>query len=219
MLNFRWSLLFGASLSSLVHLGCAADDAVSGPGAKGSGGSSAASGGNKGNTGGSKATGGSSTGGASATGSAPEATVDAIKAFIAAGTYKSAPWKADVDAPRASVNSGHGMVRVWFNDTIQASAVANNLKTVPNKPAVPPASHDTGSMVVKELYKDGAVIGHAAMLKLDGVMNQWAYYCKGPKAECGAVPNDATVTPYFGTGPLASPCGFCHGGNVFTPVP
>ncbi len=177
------------------------------------GGSKATGGGSA--IGGGKATGGGSAmGGGKATGSAPDATSDAIKAFIMAGTYKSAPWKSDVAAARAASSgvSPHGMVRVWFNDTIQTSSKAGN--GAMGKPA-----HTEGSMVVKEMYDAGAVVGHAAMLKKAGAAGEWAYYCEGPMGRCGSGV-DTTAKPYFSTGGGdTAACAGCHFGTVFTPAP
>jgi len=219
MLNLRWSLLLGASLSSLVSFGCSSDpeSTASGTGGK------ANTGGATGAMGGSKATGGgSATGGSSAM---TEATADAIKALIMAGTFKAAPWKSDVAAPRVlKPGTGHGdaSVRVWFNDTLQASAKAGNGLVFDN--SVPPKQvagppQVTGSMAVKEFYKADAVVGHAVMLKKPGAYAEWAYYCDADKTLCGGTPSDNMATPFFGAGATVSPCGFCHAGNIYTPVP
>ncbi|MDX2053545.1 MAG: hypothetical protein SFV15_14190 [Polyangiaceae bacterium] len=233
MLNLRWSLLLGASIS-LFAVGCASDDSVSGGGTQtGTGGSSTAVGGNKATggaastTGGSKATGGASTGsgggGNTPTGSAPQATVDAIKAFLAAGTHKAAPWKSEGAAPRDALPnsaSPHGKVRVYFNDTLQASSAAGNGALVMNKVEKP---HTTGSMVVKEMYDaQGAMIGVAANLKVDGDAAAWAYYGVGDKKlfndQTGGAFSEAA--PFFKTAPKdgAFSCTFCHFGYVFSPI-
>jgi len=218
MLNVRWSLLLGASLSSLVSFGCSSDpeSIASGTGGK------ASTGGATGAMGGSKATGGgSATGGATATGSAPEATVDAIKAYIMAGTYKNPPWKSETAAPREKQpGSPHEKVQVWFNDTLQASAKAGNGKAV-GLVVDPP--HTTGSMVVKETYDaTGAMVAVAANLKVAGAATAWAYYGVGDGVFFNE--KDKTYTeaaPFFKTAPRDGlfACTFCHFGSVFTPVP
>jgi len=72
-------------------------------------------------------------------------------------------------------------------------------------------------MAVKEFYNAGAVVGHAVMLKKPGAYGEWAYYCDGDKTLCGLAAEMAT--PFFGAGAGVSPCGFCHAGNIYTPVP
>ena len=224
MLNVRWSLLLGASLSSLVSFGCSSDpeSTASGTGGKAStGGATGAMGGSKA-TGGATATGGgSATGGATATGSALEATVDSIKAYIMAGTYKNPPWKSETAAPREKQpGSPHEKVQVWFNDTLQASAKAGNGKAV-GLVVDPP--HTTGSMVVKETYDaNGAMVAVAANLKVAGAATAWAYYGVGDGVFFNE--KDKTYTeaaPFFKTAPRDGlfACTFCHFGSVFTPVP
>jgi len=142
-------LLLGASFYSLAWFGCLSDPAST----------------PSGNGGGSAAGGAKATGGATATRSAPEATADAIKAFIMVGTFKATPWKSETDAPREpgpNSASPHGKVRVWFNDTLQTSAKAGNGSIFEN--SVPPKQvagppQVTGSMAVKELYNGDAVVG------------------------------------------------------------
>jgi len=65
----------------------------------------------------------------------------------------------------------------------------------------------------------GRSCGHAVMLKKAGAYGEWAYYCDGDKTSCGGTPADNMATPFFGAGAALSPCGCCHGGSIFTPVP
>ncbi len=132
-----------------------------------------------------------------------------LAAFLEAMSYREAGWTAQTAAPRerSSDVSPHGRVRVWRNDTLLASQAAGN-GTDLDAP-----KHDTGSMVIKEFYDDAdALIGAAAMLKLEGDMREWAYYCGGPDDRC------MDSSPVHGIG-FGVSCSFCHGGLVFTNSP
>lgn len=136
-----------------------------------------------------------------------DTSAEGIAAFVQAGAWSQAPWVAESEAPReaSSVSSPHGRVQVFFNDLVMASAQAGEGidGTTP---------FDAGSMVVKVLHaEDDSVLGHAAMLKLDGGFAEWVYWCEGPGARCGA---DGDQESTWGIG-LDTSCGACHGGNVF----
>jgi len=136
----------------------------------------------------------------------PGSSAEELAAFLDAMGYREAGWSAQTDAPRdpSSEVSPHGRVRVWRNEILVASQAAGN-GTDLDAP-----KHDTGSMVVKEFYDDAdALIGRATMLKLEGDLRQWAYYCGGPDARC------MDSSPVHGIG-FGVSCSFCHGGLVFT---
>jgi hypothetical protein len=130
-----------------------------------------------------------------------------IAAFLGAENHRGAGWAAETAAPRESGSgSPHGQVRVFFNDTITASIVADNGPLGNRMP------HTEGSMVVKELYGSGtSVIGHAAMLRSGG---QYIFYCNASEAGlCFAAHAANEVST------VASNCA-CHtNGVVITPWP
>lgn len=136
---------------------------------------------------------------------------EGIAAFIEAGSWQQAPWQAETEEPRepSSVSSPHDRVRVFLNDVVLASSAAGN-------GAYGGTAHETGSMAVKVLHDDeDAVLGHAAMLKLDGDFGEWVYWCQGPPGRCGSGNDDEQT---WGVG-LETDCGYCHGGVVFNASP
>ncbi|GAB5402356.1 MAG: hypothetical protein Aurels2KO_05870 [Aureliella sp.] len=86
--------------------------------------------------------------------------------WLKAGGYKNYKAESAVH-PSSSGPAVHGDVRIFVNDKLDASMLAGNDK------------HPTGSVVVKELHKDGAMYGWAAMIKAredDGKGNGWYWY-------------------------------------------
>lgn len=141
-----------------------------------------------------------------------DSSAEGIEAFLASGAWREAPWVAETDAPREPNNvvSPHGRVQVWLNDVLLDSVEAGN-----GAPDGTP--HDPGSMTVKELFnEDDVSIGLAVMLKLEGDLHAWAYWCDGPAGPCGA--SSATSFPYYGIA-YATDCGFCHGGLAYNAMP
>jgi hypothetical protein len=130
-----------------------------------------------------------------------------IAAFIAAGTYQSAPWVGDA-AARASENSVniHGdQMRVFFNSAAVA-AKTNNASTM-------------GTMIVKELYEGGAVVGHAVSLKTGAAngIGDWTHYCNAPAGSTRCTGAAEANMPLYGVG--LTGCGFCHGQVPYAPLP
>lgn len=126
-----------------------------------------------------------------------------IEAFLAAGSYKSAPWVFD-SAIREVGPGGHGRVRVYYNPTTVESIAAgnNDINADPGNPV--------DSMAVKELYDSSDTqIGTAVMLRtgLAGTQSDWLYYCASTdQAAC----EDTTPGPIYNNG---GQCRFCHGGT------
>lgn len=200
--------------------GSATGTPVAGGSATGSaGGAESSSGGSA--SGGSTIGGGSSMAGSTAAASnVPDATSMAVSAYLAAASYTEDTWQSETAAPRerSLETSPHGRVRVWYNDTLAASTAAGKGQWDEEARAIG-TPHDSGSMAVKEFYDEtDTLIGIATMLKIDGTASQWAYYCEGPSDRCGAEAGveHTSANPLFGTGALFSPCGFCHGGLIFT---
>ena len=88
---------------------------------------------------------------------------------------------------------------------------------------MPSSPHTTGSMVVKEIFDEmDQLIAIAALLKLDGNYQQWAYYCQGPADRCGESGGEEFTpeNPDYGVGQdFNLACTFCHAGLVFTEPP
>lgn len=167
-------------------------------------------------TGGTTGSGGetsSGSGGGTADTTVPTDTSQAgLEAFLAAGSYKNAPWIGDaaVRTPTASTNV-HGDVRVYYNPTAVTSR-DNGQNEV---------GHETGnalnSMAVKELYDNtGTQIGIAAFLRTaeNGNDNDWIYYCTSSAGGCASMTDGG---PYYGPG--LNECRFCHGGMFIGPLP
>ncbi len=136
-----------------------------------------------------------------------DAALAVIAAFVDAGSYLLDPWTAETAAPRErnSDVSPHDRVQVWFNDVVIASSEAGNGE-------FQGTAHDAGSMVVKEMVDEAdALLGVAVMLKLEGGVTEWAYYCDGPQELCGV---QVPAEPFYGVG-TSTDCGGCHGGLVF----
>ena len=214
-------------LSAAALGGCASDDGTDGAtggtdGATGgtdgaTGGTDGATGGTDGATGGTTATGGTdgATGGAPGTGgSGPDpnemptdTSAAGIAAFLAAGTYQSAPWVGDA-APRMSDNSVNvhsDELRVFFN-TEAVAAKTNDASAM-------------GTMIVKEMYEGGALVGHAVSLKTGSGngMDDWTHYCNAPADSTICTGAVAETMPVYGVG--ISGCGFCHGQVPYAPLP
>ncbi len=196
-------------LASLCLIGtsaltaCASDDGTTDDAA--SGGSTASGGGT--GSGGDTATGGMSAGDGGGTAADPnelpaEITLAGVEAFLAAGTYQNAPWVGDAAArpPGASGNAHGESMRVFFNTAAAATKTRNDSSL--------PA--ETGSMIVKELYEAGAVVGHAVSIKAREGMgwSTWTYYCNAPEGST-LCSGEVETYPIFDEGP-AEGCGFCH---------
>lgn len=199
--------------STLLLSACCALFACTNETADGSGTGGSASGGSA--SGGSASGGNSATGGGSADPTIPSDTSEnGLKAFLDGKTYQAAPWVFDAAIRAGSVaGNPHGKVRVYFNPTAVASKDAGN-----GPFAMPAAEHTVGSTVVKELYDaSDALIGRALEVKTGAGMRgtAWTYYCDGDGAACGA--DSGATLPIYGPG--ESTCEFCHGGDMFAPVP
>lgn len=185
------SLLLVSLASAALTAACSDGGMPSGTGgASGSGGSAPASGGS----------------GSGDTTVPTDTTQAGLEAFLAAGSYKSAPWVFDA---AIRTTTPHGDVRVYFNPTAVASIQAGtNTLTAPGNPL------DT--MVIKELYADGAQIGTAIMMRVDTTGTQstdWLYYCAS---------SDQAACADDGAGPIITgggQCRFCHGGFIITELP
>lgn len=132
---------------------------------------------------------------------------EGIAAFVDSQAWREPPWLAESAEPRepSSVSSPHDRVQVFLNDVLQDSFAAG-------RGAYGGTAHDAGSMAVKILAgEEDEVLGHAAMLKLDGDFGEWVYWCEGPGTRCGSG-DDSEQT--WGVG-LETDCGYCHGGVVF----
>jgi len=152
-------------------------------------------------------------GGASGDSTVPSDTSQAgIEAFLAAGTYKSAPWVFDATPrPSGGSTSPHGNVRVYLNPTAVASIEGGN-NDFGDEPG-----NTVDSMAVKELYDTaGTQLGTAVMLRTaaSGASADWIYYCSSTTSNCtGSTESGPTY------GPGASDCSICHGGLFYAPVP
>ncbi len=197
----------GILAATFSFFGCSDGMPAMGTGGTSTGGTGAS------NTGGTD-TGGSATGGETGTGgstsSIPSDTSEAgIDAFLAAETYKDAPWTAEPEVrPDPGGTSPHGSVRVFLNDTALAGIMAGkndfNVGT------------DVGSMAVKELYDDqGTLVGKAAMLRTTtgAGLADWLYHCKSTNHGCFT--EDEMAPSVHGQG--ASDCRFCHAGMFISP--
>ena len=208
--------LFVASLASLT--GCSeeaepGDGGGSGTGGAATGGASGAGGaGTSGGAGmsgtGGSGTGGSGTGGSGTGGSAGGGAIDyptdttqaGIEAFLAAGSYKNAPWRAEA-MPGNDAALPHLATNRFFNGTIIASKAAGN--------RTPTTQHTAGSMSVKEILDGTTVVGRAAMLRTSAM--QWIYYCTATVgSRCGTGVADGGT--WYGT--AANPACACHGSGT-----
>jgi hypothetical protein len=207
--------LFVSALASLS--GCS-DEAASDDGGSPTGGTAGASGAATGGAAGA-GTGGAATGGApmggagSGTGGAAtggggggaidyptDTTQEGIVAFLAAESYKSAPWRAEA-MPGNDAALPHLATNRFFNGTIIASKAAGN--------RTPTTQHTAGSMSVKEILDGTTVVGKAAMLRTSAM--QWIYYCTATVgSRCGMGVADGAT--YYGTG--ANPACACHGSGT-----
>jgi hypothetical protein len=175
-------------------MGTGGATAGTGGSAAGTGGAAAGTGGSAAGTGGAAAgTGGSAGGGAS---DSPSDTTQAgIEAFIAAASFKSAPWLSGTAGPVDST-SVHSRNQIWYNQTMRQSFADGNT-----------TMHTAGSMAIKEILMDSTPVGHAAMLR---TATGWIYYCVSSEAgRCtsSSMPNTAS----YGT--TAGSCN-CHGGGT-----
>jgi hypothetical protein len=142
---------------------------------------------------------------------------DFLVELLASGEYLKAPWRSETTQPRAAsdIVSPHGDVQVHANETLLLSlengngASLNDAGDLAFDPEAPP--HTPGSLAIKDLFEGDEVVGHAAILKLDGSSRAAAYYCEGPRERCGST----TEPPVYGEG-LSVGCGGCHGGRVYT---
>jgi hypothetical protein len=222
-------LILAAACSTGALAACGGDDDDDNSGTKGTGGSSGS--GATGGSGGSGATGGSGGSGGSGGGGmgdaqTPPQGVDAIKAWLATGSYKS--WACEGERHEFRPPSPHGFNRICSNDVLSAAASGTD-------------DWPVGSAGVKELYAnetDAAPVGYAVYLKTKadsaGGAN-WYWYEDVPLDS--PVPHDArgVVADGFGdAGPAKTICVGCHaaagaddehtpspGGRdqVYTPVP
>jgi hypothetical protein len=115
--------------------------------------------------------GGAGMSGAPVTDYPTDTSAEGITAFIDALDYRSATWASSMTAPQPpSAGSPHGLVQLWYNKALRQSHAAGHETS----------TTDPTSMVVKELYTDSAVVGHAAMLRTADP--KWIYYCTSTEA-------------------------------------
>lgn len=145
-----------------------------------------------------------------------DGSLQSILEIIQSESYRE--WTAETEEPRERSTgvSPHGHVRVFANERLLASiAKGNGVEPDPDDPGKlmtdVTTAHDTGSMVIKEMYLGEERIARAAMVKLEGIQSQVAYYCEGDPLRCGT----REAPPIYGVG-LSVGCGACHGGMVFT---
>jgi len=140
---------------------------------------------------------------------------EAFAALLSSEAYREPPWVAQTDEPRPASHSTspHGDVRVFANEVLIRSIASGMGVTEDENGELIAATtgHEPGAMAVKEFYQDGAVVGRAALLKVEGAPSNMTYYCDGPAELCGV----EGASPIYGTG-LSVGCGFCHGGLVYT---
>jgi hypothetical protein len=185
----------GAGTGGATGGGAGTGGATGGAGAGGATGGAGAGGAAAGSAGSGTAGGGA---GGGAMDSPSDTTQPGLEAFITAMTFKGADWVAGGAMP-TTTGSVHALNRIWYNKTLRTSAAANM------------TPHAAGSMIVKEIYTDANVVGHAVMLR--NANNQWVYYCKASEAgRCttNSMPNQASYTTTAGS------CS-CHGaGTIVT---
>jgi len=191
--------LLGAALSA----GCSDPGPSTGSGGvTGSGGATGSSGGD------------TSSGGAAADTTVPSDFSQAgIEAFLAAGTYKSAPWVMDA-APRDKdgLTSPHGRVRVFYNPAAVTSRNGGF-----NDPGDDPGNA-VNSMSIKELYDTAdTYLGAAVMLRVaeTGNSTDWVYYCASTAGGCT---NGTDNGPFYFHSAMNT-CDTCHGGLFYGPLP
>lgn len=132
-----------------------------------------------------------------------------IEAFLAAGTYKSAPWVGDA-AIRAGdvVGNIHGnALQVFFNSAAVTSKTSGDTNSL------------TGTMVVKEMFDEAGVsIGHAVQLKTGegNTKDDWTFYCSAPEGSTLCT-GEAVPSPIYGAG--LGECGYCHGQMPYADPP
>lgn len=190
--------------------GCAGEDGTEDDATGGSVGDGDATGGTTASGGGTGSGGTTSSGG---TGPDPnempsDTSAEGIAAFLEAGTYQSSPWVGD-PAPRGTDNvvNVHGaQMRVFFNSAAVA-AVTNDTSAA-------------GTMVVKELYEAGAVVGHAVSIKTGSgnTANDWLHYCNAPVGSTACTGESVNTMPIYAVGVEAA-CGYCHGQVPYAPLP
>ncbi len=114
---------------------------------------------------------------------------DKLFAWLKTGAYKKFKGESKVHASAAA--SSHGDVRIFVNDKLDASMMAGSQE------------HPVGSVAVKELYKDGSMIGWATAIKAkEGAKgNGWHWF-----ENLSLENNDNPVA----TGLGASKCVGCH---------
>jgi cytochrome c553 len=123
---------------------------------------------------------------------------DKLFAWLKTGAYKK--FKAESAVHPSSAFSSHGDVRIFVNEKLAASMEAGGKE------------HPVGSVAVKELYKDGGLIGWATAVKAkEGAKgNGWHWY-----ENTSTENNDKPVAAALGAGK----CVGCHSaGNDFIRV-
>src|SRR5690606_11912584 len=211
-LRFLTVLLFAGLSTAITTAGCSSED----------GDASDAGSGGEANTGGDAGTGGAASGGDAASGGAARgcdrSTIDyptdsslaGIEAFLAAESYKSAPWVGD-PAPRDDeIGNPHGpSLQAYFN-TAAAAASASNTDAAIN------------AMVVKETYDpQGVLIGKLVRLKTgEGTTaNDWVNYCYVSDNGAYCTGTAGEENPFYSDAGH-SYCTACHGNTTFiSPLP
>lgn len=122
----------------------------------------------------------------------PQGSEAAIEAWLAEANYKTGGWACEPAVHEARSPSPHGSNIICSNTKLQSTGAT--------------AMYPMGAASVKELYMDGAVIGHAIALKLaDGASDgsKWYFYEK-------------VGTKIFANGPGTKAnvdgCSSCHAG-------
>ncbi|MDX2022920.1 MAG: hypothetical protein SF187_21985 [Deltaproteobacteria bacterium] len=217
-------LALGLSLGLLAACSSSDDGGSGGSGGSDSGGSGGKGGSGSGGKGGSA---GGNSGGSGGSSSGPGAqTPDAQdaagwKKFLEAGEFRKEGWKADVAAPRPKKSiSPHGRVRVWFNEKAKSGQTKS------------PAVYEKGSVIVKEMFDDGAqTIGYVSIWKTgdgsDDAANAWLAHCAGDKDRCVQSSKTPSLDePVLGDLSTVSECKGCHHsgsspttGLIYTKVP
>ena len=90
---------------------------------------------------------------------------DALFEYLKSGKYRQ--FKSDSKVRPSAARAAHGSIRTFINDKLSQSMAAGN------------KVHPIGSFAVKELHKDGAMIGWASAYKTrddDGKGNGWYWY-------------------------------------------
>ncbi len=135
--------------------------------------------------------------------------LESIEAFLAAESYKEAPWIGDAAVRESDAAWAHGnALRVYFNPLGVESSTNETDLTM-------------GAMAVKEFYdEEGNLVGKAVNFHTgEGISRMDAtFYCQAPEGSNFCTGSAFTGHPIYGVG--TNECALCHGSRTFlSPLP